>query len=67
MTILVVFFGGFQSSQPDMDKWLDSARKQRGDVQFEAFPYPDIRKAGDKGAVNGFKQSDEVIRLPISP
>jgi hypothetical protein len=38
MTILVVFFGGFQSSQPDMDKWLDSARKQRSDVQFEAFP-----------------------------
>src|ERR1700722_12375112 len=62
MTILVVFCGGFQSSQPDMDKWLDSARKQRSDAQFEAFPYPDIRKAGDKDAVNGFRQFDEVIK-----
>jgi predicted esterase len=62
MTILVVFFGGFQASQSDMDKWQDSAGKQRSDVQFEAFPYPDIRKAGDKDAVNGFKQFDEVIK-----
>src|SRR5580704_12067382 len=62
MTILVVFFGGFKSSQPDMDKWLDSARKQRSDVQFEAFPYPDIRKAGDKDAVHGFRQFDDAIK-----
>jgi len=62
MTILVVFFGGFQSSQPDMDKWLDSARKQRSDVQFEAFPYPDIRKAGDKDAVHGFRQFYDAIK-----
>ena len=62
MTILVVFFGGFQSSQPDMEKWLDSAGYQRGDVQFEAFPYPDIGRAGDKDAVNGFKQFDEATK-----
>jgi len=62
MTILVVFIGGFQSSQPDMDKWLDSARKQRSDAQFEAFPYPDIRKAGENDAVNAFTQFDEVIK-----
>lgn len=62
MTILVVFFGGFQSSQPDIDKWLDSARKQRSDVQFEAFPFPDIPKAGDKDAVNGFKHFAEVLK-----
>lgn len=62
MTVLAVFFGGFQSSQPDMDKWLDSARNQRSDVQFEAFPFPDIPKSGDTDAVNGFKQFDEVIK-----
>ena len=62
MKILVVFFGGFQSSQKDMDRWLDSARGQRKDVQFEAFPYPNIREAGDDDARNGFKRFDEVIK-----
>ena len=62
MTILVVFFGGFKSSQTHMEAWLDSAGKQRSDVQFEAYPFPDIPKAGDTDAVNGFKQFDEVVK-----
>jgi hypothetical protein len=58
----VVFFGGFQSSQLDMERWLDSAENQRNDVRFDAFPFPDIPKSGDDDAVNGFKDFDEAIK-----
>src|SRR5258708_20873886 len=63
MAILVVFFGGFQSSQIDMDLWLANATKQQKDVHFEAFPFPNIRKSGDADAVNGFKQFDAAIKI----
>jgi len=63
MSIYVVFFGGFQASQPDMDLWKASAEKLRPDVTFDAFPYPGHAKSGDKDAVNGFeKQFDGVIK-----
>ena len=41
MSILVVFFGGYnnKSSKTDMGLWLASARKQRDDVVFDACPY----------------------------
>jgi hypothetical protein len=61
MSIHVVFFGGYRSSQTDMDLWRISAEKQRDDVKFDAFPYPDGAGAGDDDAVNGFKQFDAVI------
>jgi hypothetical protein len=66
MTILVVFFGGYnnKSSKTDMDLWLASARKQRNDVVFEAFPWPHgLNKSGDDDAVNGFKQFDDAIKI----
>jgi hypothetical protein len=40
MSIYAIFFGGYRTSQPDMDLWLASARKQRDDVVFDACPYP---------------------------
>jgi hypothetical protein len=62
MSIYVVFFGGYQSSQPDMDVWKASAQNQRDDVKFDAFPYPGHAKSGDTSAVHGFgKQFDGVI------
>jgi hypothetical protein len=62
MSIYVVFFGGYHASQTDMDLWKTSAEKQRDDVKFDAFPYPDGAGADDDDAVNGFKQFDEVIK-----
>jgi hypothetical protein len=63
MSILVVFFGGYQASKPNMDLWLASARKQRSDVQFEAFPYPEHAGSKDTKAVAGFsKQFDGAIK-----
>ena len=62
MSLYVVFFGGYQSSQHDMNVWLASARKQRPDVTFDAYPYPAHAKSSDAGAVQGFdKQFDKVI------
>lgn len=66
MSILVVFFGGYKASKTDMELWLASARKQRDDVRFEAFPYPDIPGAGEDAAVAGFKKQvgfDAVIKI----
>jgi len=39
--IYVFFFGGYKSSQPNVNDWSNSAQKQRSDVTFNAFPYPD--------------------------
>ena len=65
MSILVIFFGGYKASKTDIELWRASAGKQRDDVQFQAFPYPDIPGAGDDDAVAGFKKQfgfDAVIK-----
>jgi hypothetical protein len=63
MSIYVVFLGGYLASQLDMEQWKTSATKLRGDVTFDAFPYPDTAGSGDKSAVSGFKmQFDGVIK-----
>jgi hypothetical protein len=63
MSIYVVFFGGYKASKIDMDLWKASAEKQRDDVKFDAFPYPDQADSDATSAVNGFrKQFDGVIK-----
>jgi len=63
MSICVVFFGGYKASKTDMELWLASARKQRDDVGFDAFPYPEGVNWEDTNAVAGFsKQFDGVIK-----
>jgi len=63
MSIYVVFFGGYKASKTDMELWLTSARKQRDDVVFDAFPYPEGAGYKDTNAVDGFrKQFDGVIK-----
>lgn len=62
MSIYVVFFGGFGASKSDMERWRSSAKKQRDDVDFDAFPYLSA-KADDVGAIAGFsKQFAGVIK-----
>jgi hypothetical protein len=62
MSIYVVFFGGFMASKPDMELWLASAKKQRKDVDFDAFPYLSAH-ADDASAIAGFsKQFAGVIK-----
>lgn len=40
MSVAVFFFGGYQASQPDIDKWLRSARLQKPQIIFRGFPWP---------------------------
>jgi len=49
MSVAVFFFGGVQASQPDIDKWLRSARLQKPHLIFRGFPWP--TGASAKGAV----------------
>jgi hypothetical protein len=63
MSIHVVFFGGYRASQPAMDAWKTSAEKQRNDVKFDAFPYPEHASFRKQDAVDGFgAQFDGVIK-----
>jgi len=63
MSVYVVFFGGYKASKTDMDLWLASAKNVCGaDVEYDAYPFPDIPKAGADDAVNGFKKFDEAIK-----
>lgn len=40
MTINVLFFGGAQASQSDVDSWKTSALKQRSDLWVKAYAWP---------------------------
>lgn len=63
MQIYVVFIGGFHSDQTAMDLWLASARKQRSDVVFDVYPFPNIKDSDRTSSVAGFEdQFDEVIK-----
>jgi hypothetical protein len=63
MGIFVVFFGGYKASQPDMNQWQASAEAQRGDVEFDSYPYPAAASFHKQSAVDGFgKQFDDVIQ-----
>ena len=59
MSSYVLFFGGYQSTQTNMDVWLASARAQRKDVKFDAVPYPAGASASNEhGAVSTFEKQD---------
>ena len=53
MSTLVVFFGGYQATQSDMDMWMQNARGQRPDVEFNAFRWPRGASSDAKGALSG--------------
>jgi hypothetical protein len=63
MGIYVLFFGGYQSTQPNVDAWLTSAKAQRPDVDFDAIPYPAGADYKAHSAVSHFTQDqyDAVI------
>ena len=65
MSILYVFFGGFQADKTAMELWLASACNLRDDIKFLAYPYPSPH-ASDTAAVAGFKKNvgfDTVIDI----
>lgn len=59
----VFFFGGYKSSQDDMQLWLNSAQGQRSDVTFHAFPYPaHMSSIPPANVVDGFNSVVEQIQ-----
>jgi len=61
--IYVFFFGGYQSSPSDVNLWSESARKQRPDVTFNAFPYPPDTPSEPPGNVlEKFRSAIESIK-----
>lgn len=61
MRVYVLFFGGFQASQPDVDKWLRSARGVcGGDVTYDAFPYPPGASSHGDSAITHFKNAGDL-------
>ena len=63
MNTQVFFFGGFQAKQTDMNLWLGSARAQKADGDFHAFPWPPGAGAGSKSAIAAFSQGGRLDTL----
>ncbi|HLV87384.1 MAG TPA: hypothetical protein VKV39_10435 [Candidatus Sulfotelmatobacter sp.] len=63
MGIYVIFFGGYKSTQPNVDAWLASAKAQCSDVDFDAIPYPAGASYTAHSALSHFPQDqfDAVI------
>jgi len=59
MSTCVLFFGGFQATQTDMKVWAGSAKAQKPDVQFEAFPWPRGAGSGAASAVGSFTKGGQ--------
>jgi hypothetical protein len=59
MSTSAFFFGGHQASQPDMDRWLSSARSQRPDIDFCAFPWTSGASSPEDSVIKGSWKSGQ--------
>jgi hypothetical protein len=59
MSAFVVFFGGYQATQSNMDAWLTSAKGLKPNVEFSAFPWPHSASSGANSAVAAFTKSGQ--------
>ncbi len=60
MSTCVFFFGGYKATLTDMNLWVGSAKAQREDVQFAAYPWPSsATDSDDTSAITGFKTSGQ--------
>jgi len=73
MSVCAVFFGGFQATQEQVNKWRESARKLKPGIEFGVRPWPSGAWTNSAGAVgvSAFKQTGEfdslVAALKASP
>ena len=56
MGLAVLYFGGFQASDQDIDAWLRSARVQKPAIDFTGFPWPKGAGPSAKNAVDAFSR-----------
>ena len=59
MSVYVLFFGGYQATQTDMDIWVASAKKVCQGVDFDAVPWPHGAGKDANSAVSTFTKGDE--------
>ena len=57
MSTCVFFFGGYKATETDMKVWLGSARAQKADVQFGAYPWPSGAASDASSAVTAFTKA----------
>ena len=57
MSAYVLFFGGFQATQTQINIWAGSAKAQKPDVTFDGYAYPASASARGASAVSAFKAS----------
>jgi hypothetical protein len=69
MSVCAVFFGGFQATQEQVNKWRESARKLKPGIEFVVYPWPSgawANSDGDAG-VSAFREFDSLVaRLKAS-
>ena len=69
MSVCAVFFGGFQATQDQVNKWRESARKLKPGIEFGVYPWPSGawgNSDGDAG-VSAFGEFDSLVaRLKAS-
>ena len=70
MSVCAVFFGGFQATQEQVNKWRESARKLKPGIEFVVYPWPSgawANSDGDAG-VSAFGEFDSLVaRVKASP
>lgn len=60
MSSCVFFFGGYLASQTDMNLWVGSAKAQRQDVEFAAYPWPSsATDSGGSAGTTSFRKSGQ--------
>jgi hypothetical protein len=73
MSVCAVFFGGFQATQEQVNKWRERARKLKPGIEFGVRPWPSGAWTNSAGAVgvSAFRQTGEfdslVAALKASP
>ena len=57
MSAYVLFFGGYHATLTDINVWSASAKAQKSDVTFDAYPWPSGAGAGAQSAIAAFTKA----------
>jgi hypothetical protein len=71
MSVCAIFFGGYQATQDQVNKWRESARKLKPGIEFGVYPWPSgawhVKGDGPAG-LKAFGEFDSLVaRIKASP
>src|SRR5262245_14281769 len=55
---VVYFFGGYNSTQPQVDAWVRDAKMQEPTIEFIGFAWPNFNNLSSSDAITKIKESD---------